>query len=58
MVIAFIKMDLLLKQYLSMRGAVPGGTMMKRILIVDDESLIGYALSASLLRDDTYIKAV
>lgn len=41
-----------------MRGAVPGGTMMKRILIVDDESLIGYALSASLRRDDTYIKAV
>lgn len=32
--------------------------MMKRILIVDDESLIGYALSASLRRDDTYIKAV
>jgi DNA-binding response OmpR family regulator len=31
---------------------------MKRILIVDDESLIGYALSASLRRDDTYIKVV
>jgi len=31
---------------------------MKRILIVDDESLIGYALAASLRRDDTYIKAV
>ena len=32
--------------------------LMKRILIVDDESLIGYALAASLRRDDTYIKAV
>jgi DNA-binding response OmpR family regulator len=32
--------------------------MMKRILIVDDESLIGYTLSASLRRDDTYVKAV
>jgi len=31
---------------------------MKRILIVDDESLIGYALSAALRRDDTYIKVV
>jgi DNA-binding response OmpR family regulator len=31
---------------------------MKRILIVDDESLIGYTLSAALRRDDTYIKAV
>jgi CheY-like chemotaxis protein len=36
----------------------PGDTMMKRILIVDDESLIGYSLSASLRRDDTYVKAV
>ena len=34
-----------------------GGTRMKRILIVDDESLIGYSLSASLRRDDTYVKA-
>ena len=31
---------------------------MKRILIVDDESLIRYSLSASLQRNDTYIKAV
>jgi DNA-binding response OmpR family regulator len=58
MVIAFINWYRLLKQQQSMRGASPGDTMMKRILIVDDESLIGYALSASLRRDDTYIKAV
>jgi DNA-binding NtrC family response regulator len=31
---------------------------MKRILIVDDEILIRYALSASLRQDDTYVKAV
>jgi DNA-binding response OmpR family regulator len=36
----------------------PGDTIVKRILIVDDESLIGYTLSASLRRDDTYVKAV
>ena len=36
----------------------PGARVMKRILIVDDESLIRYSLSASLQRDDTYIKAV
>jgi CheY-like chemotaxis protein len=36
----------------------PGATVMKRILIVDDENLIRYSLSASLQRDDTYIKAV
>ncbi len=31
---------------------------MKRILIVDDENLIRYSLSASLRQDDTYVKAV
>jgi len=31
---------------------------MKRILIVDDENLIRYSLSASLKQDDTYVKAV
>lgn len=31
---------------------------MKRILIVDDENLIGYCLYASLRRDDTYVKTV
>jgi DNA-binding response OmpR family regulator len=31
---------------------------MKRILIVDDEILIRYSLSASLRQDDTYVKAV
>lgn len=31
---------------------------MKRILIVDDENLIRYSLSASLRQNDTYIKAV
>jgi DNA-binding response OmpR family regulator len=31
---------------------------MKRILIVDDERLIGHTLSALLRRDDTYIKTV
>ena len=36
----------------------PGATVMKRILIVDDESLIRYSLSASLRRDDIHIKAV
>lgn len=35
-----------------------GGTMMKRILIVDDENLILYSLSSALRQDDTYIKAV
>ena len=32
--------------------------LMKRILIVDDENLIRYSLSASLRQDDTYVKAV
>ncbi|MCK9419628.1 MAG: response regulator [Nitrospirae bacterium] len=31
---------------------------MKRILIVDDENLIRYSLSASLRQDDTYVKDV
>ena len=32
--------------------------LMKRILIVDDENLIRYSLSAALRQDDTYVKAV
>jgi len=36
----------------------PGAPVMKRILIVDDESLIRYSLSAALRQDDTHVKAV
>jgi DNA-binding NtrC family response regulator len=36
----------------------PGVPVMKRILIVDDESLIRSSLSAALRQDDTQIKAV
>ncbi len=36
----------------------PGVPVLKRILIVDDESLIRCSLSAALRRDDTQVKAV
>jgi DNA-binding response OmpR family regulator len=36
----------------------PGAMAMKRILIVDDESLIRYSLTAALRRDDTTVESV
>ena len=36
----------------------PGALQMKRILIVDDEDLIRYSLSAALRQDDTLVKPV
>jgi DNA-binding response OmpR family regulator len=36
----------------------PGAPMQKRILIVDDESLIRHSLSMALRQDDTFVKAV